>query len=228
MNACLKFYLSFNGGGPRGGYLSVLLTIFIFTMMLVQSNPSAAEETVTLRPAPGMFLVASPKMRDPRFKQSVILLVEHSSEGSLGFIVNRRTDMTVIDAFPELEQQMELEHALYFGGPVQPSRIMFVYSDSGHITEHKVINGVYWGSNYDNLKEILNRKGEDALRIFFGYAGWGPGQLEFELSLGDWQVLPASVDHIFSTDSKQLWYLLNRKKSGVITRRPNIRLNPVL
>ena len=196
--------------------------------MVVQSNPTKAEESTALTPAPGMFLVATPKMRDPRFKQSVILLVEHSSEGSLGFIVNRRTDMTVIDAFPELEKQMGLDHALYFGGPVQPSRIMFVYSDSNHITEHKVLNGVYWGSSYDNLKEILNRKGEDALRIFFGYAGWGPGQLEFELSLGDWQVLPASADHIFSEDSKQLWHLLNRKKTGVITQRPDISLNPVL
>ncbi len=136
--------------------------------------------------------------------------------------------MTVTDAFPELEQQMELEHALYFGGPVQPSRIMFVYSEPNQIAEHKVINGVYWGTNYDNLKEILNRKGEDALRIFFGYAGWGPGQLEFELSLGDWQVFPASADHIFSEDSKRLWHLLNQKKSGVITQRSYIRLSPYL
>ena len=228
MNACLKFYLSFNNGSLKRSGLIVLLAIFLVAAVLVQSNPAAAEQDTVARPAPGMFLVAAPKMRDPRFKQSVILLVEHSSEGSLGFIVNRRTDMTVTDAFPELDQQMELKHTLYFGGPVQPSRIMFVYSDTDQIEDQKVINGVYWGTSFDNLKDILNRKGEDALRIFFGYAGWGPGQLEFELSLGDWQVFPASSDYIFSKDTKHLWHLLNRKKTGVITRRLDTQLRPYL
>ena len=227
MYACLKFYLSFNNDCCKGSGLFVLLTTLLFATMLSQPNPAVAEQNAATEPAPGMFLVAAPKMRDPRFKRSVILLVEHSSEGSLGLIVNRRTDMTVTDAFPEL-QQMELEHALYFGGPVQPSRIMFVYTDVNQIAEQEVINGVYWGTSYDSLKDILSKKGEDAVRVFFGYAGWGPGQLEFELSLGDWQLFPASSDHIFSKDTKQLWHLLNRKKSGVITLRPDTKLGPYL
>ena len=228
MNACPKFYLSFNDGSLKINDLFVLLTIFLVATGLIHSYPAAAEQDTVSRPASGMFLVAAPKMRDPRFKQSVILLVEHSSEGSLGFIVNRRTDMTVADAFPELDQQMELKHALYFGGPVQPSRIMFVYSGTDQIEDQKVISGVYWGTSFDNLKDILNRKGEDSLRIFFGYAGWGPGQLEFELSLGDWQVFPASSDYIFSKDTEHLWHLLNRKKTGVITQRLDFQLSPYL
>lgn len=228
MNARLKFYLSFNDGSLKRNGLFILLAIFLLASGLVHSYPVVAEQDTASRPAPGMFLVAAPKMRDPRFKQSVILLVEHSSEGSLGFIVNRRTDMTVTDAFPDLDQQMELRHALYFGGPVQPSRIMFVYSDTDQIEDQKVINGVYWGTSFDNLKDILNRKGEDSLRIFFGYAGWGPGQLEFELSLGDWQVFPASSDYIFSKDTEHLWHLLNRKKTGVITQHLDFQLSPYL
>ena len=223
MSACPKFYSSLDVSTFKNRGLAVLLTILLVGAS-VRSSPIAAEQDVVSTPAPGMFLVASPKMRDPRFKQTVILLVEHSAEGSLGFIVNRRTDMTVADAFPELDQHRQLEHALYFGGPVQPSRIMYVYSDTDQITEQKVISGVYWGANYEDLKGILNEKNEDTLRIFFGYAGWGPGQLEFELSLGDWQLLPASSDHIFSKDSKHLWHLLNRKKDGVIAQHLSARL----
>lgn len=136
--------------------------------------------------------------------------------------------MTVADAFPELDQQQVLAHALYFGGPVQPSRIMYVYSDTDQFTEQKIISGVYWGTSYENLKGILGTKSEDTLRIFFGYAGWGPGQLQFELSLGDWELFPASTDHIFSKDSNHLWHLLNRKKNGVITRRSNTSVGPYL
>ena len=227
MSASPKFYSSFYAGDRKVTGLIVLLTILLVGGV-TKSSTVVADQNVASSPAPGMFLVAAPKMRDPRFKQTVILLVEHSAEGSLGFIVNKRTDMTVADAFPELDEPKELEHALYFGGPVQPSRIMYVYSDTGELTEQKVISGVYWGANYEDLKDILNRKNADTLRIFFGYAGWGPGQLEFELSLGDWQLLPASPDHIFSKDSKQLWHLLNRKKPGVIAQRLNVHLSPFL
>lgn len=228
MSACPKFYPSLNNDNLKNTGPFILLSTVLLVFLLAKSNPVLAEQDVASSPAPGMFLVAAPKMRDPRFKQSVILLVEHSAEGSLGFIVNRRTDMTVSDAFPELDQHAELEHALYFGGPVQPSRITYVYSDADQIPEQKIINGVYWGTSYESLKDILNRKDRDTLRIFFGYAGWGPGQLEFELSLGDWQLFPASTDHIFSKNSKHLWHLLNRKRTGVITRRSNIHLRSYL
>lgn len=163
-----------------------------------------------------MFLIAAPKMRDPRFQQTVILLVEHSKDGARGLIINKKTRITVAEAFPELELE-NLTHDLYFGGPVQPSRIMYVYSDADKSAEHRIISGVYWGSDHEELKDFLDNKNEDSLRVFFGYSGWGPGQLEFELSLDDWQLIPAGMDHIFSKDTDNLWRLLNRKKPGVIT-----------
>ena len=177
---------------------------------------SHATDKAKLLPATGMLLVAAPKMRDPRFQQSVILLVEHSADGALGFIINKKTQVTVAEALPELNLQ-GLTHTLYFGGPVQPARIMYVYSDSDESAAQQVIRDVYWGSDYEHLKSFLRSKDERTLRVFFGYAGWGPGQLEFELSLDDWQVTPASIEHIFSSDSENLWRLLNRKNPGVIT-----------
>ena len=225
MNIRPRFYPSLTGG--KKGHLCAA---WAFVLLVTMLNPgsSQAEGSLEFAPAVGMFLIAAPKMRDPRFQQSVILLVEHSEEGSLGFIVNRRTEMTVADAFPELDLD-DLAHSLYFGGPVQPSRIMYVYSDSDLSAEQKVMRGVYWGADYEDLKDILRKKDENALRIFFGYSGWGPGQLEFELSLDDWQLLPASTDHIFSPDSENLWRILNRKKPGVITEIfPTILIQPYM
>ena len=92
---------------------------------------------------------------------------------------------------------------------------MYVYADSEDSGD-EILDGVYWGAGFDRLKKLVAAKDPDSLRVFFGYAGWGPGQLEFELSLDDWNLLPASRDHIFSEDTEQLWHLLNRKKPGVI------------
>lgn len=216
MNMRPGFYLSFIGRDYKNTGVSVLIAL-AFTTTVAKPGLSEAERDLEFTPAVGMFLVAAPKMRDSRFRQTVILLVEHSAEGSLGFIINKRTEMTVTDAFPDLGLE-ELTHVLYFGGPVQPSRIMYVYSGTDQSAQQRIIHGVYWGASYDDLKGIVSRKDENALRIFFGYAGWGPSQLEFELSLDDWQLVPASTDHIFSPDSKNLWHLLNRQKPGVITK----------
>lgn len=221
-----RFYPTFISGHCQKTVPALIATVLVLTM--VKPALSQAEGDAELAPTAGMFLVAAPKMRDPRFRQTVILLAEHSAEGSLGFIINKRTKMTIADVLPELELDV-LTHALYFGGPVQPSRIMYVYSDSDHPGEQGLIRGVYWGADYDDLKGILSRKDENALRVFFGYAGWGPGQLEFEISLHDWQLIPASADHIFSQDSENLWYLLNREKPGVITKRFSVdTLNPYM
>lgn len=195
-----------------------MLALVILALLPMTGAPdsSKAVDAMEFVPAPGMFLVAAPEMRDPRFQQSVVLLVEHSAQGALGFIINKKTEITVTEALPELDIQ-GLAHALYFGGPVQPAQIMYVYSDSEKSAGQRVISGVYWGSDYEILKDFLQNRDQSTLRVFFGYAGWGPGQLEFEVSLDDWQVIPAQPEYIFSEDSENLWRLLNRKKPGVVT-----------
>lgn len=223
----IRFYPSLISDNYRYNPLSAAW-LFVLLVAVLTSGPSQAQGGLEFTPAVGMFLVAAPKMRDPRFQQTVILLVEHSEEGSLGFIINKKTEMTVADALPDLNLD-SLAHSLYFGGPVQPSRIMYVYSDPDRSNQQKVIRGVYWGADYEDLKEILRKKDENALRIFFGYSGWGPGQLEFELSLDDWQLLPASTDHIFSPDTENLWRLLNRRKPGIVTEIfPTILMQPYM
>lgn len=196
--------------------LAALATIGFLLLLTVPVQASADHET--LSPQAGMFLVAAPGMRDPRFRRTVVLLVEHSSDGALGLIINRKTDLPVADAFPEFEQQQDTRHVLFFGGPVEPATVMYLVSDGAKEAGKEVIAGVRRGVDYDNLGLLLRSRNEDSLRIFFGYSGWGPGQLEFELSLDDWQLVPARREHIFSPDSQHLWHLLNRQTPGVIAR----------
>ncbi len=168
-------------------------------------------------PEAGLFLVAAPGMRDPRFSRSVVLLVQHSAEGAMGLIVNRRSKVPVSLALSELDPETAGKHDLYFGGPVEPGRVMYVHKGEMVAPDIGIIDQVNWGADYERLKKLVNVHHPDSLRIFFGYAGWGPGQLEFELSLGDWQLVPARAEHIFSEHPADLWKLLNNFKRGLIT-----------
>ena len=193
-----------------------LLVVLAIATFMVTLTPARAQNDH--EPGIGMLLIAAPKMRDPRFQQTVVLLAEHSREGTLGMILNRKTDLSVGTALPELEQLARAGHVMFFGGPVQPERVMYVYTDNETGADDKIMDGIYWGAGYDRLKRLVAAKDPDSLRIFFGYAGWGPGQLEFELSLDDWNLLPASPDHIFTEETERLWDLLNQKKPGVVVR----------
>ena len=204
------------------------LTIVSLVFLILGHGLAGAGQKGSQRLAAGMFLVAAPEMRDPRFSRTVILLVQHSAEGSMGLIINKRSDVAVTYALPELESTGDSNHVLYFGGPVQPARIMYVYTGEPGEPDQKILENVHWGASYQRLQDLANNLDRGSLRIFFGYAGWGPGQLEFELSLNDWQLEPASPDHVFSSDTKNMWRLLNGAGAGVITRSLDSGTQPYL
>lgn len=191
------------------------------------TGKAANDNELSLLPAPGLLLVAAPRMRDPRFKQTVVLLVEHSEDGSLGVIINRKTDLTIKQAFPELGS-LGADHALFFGGPVGLSRLSYAFAGSNRADGREVIDGVHWGADSSLLGDLLREQDAPSLRVFMGYAGWGPGQLQFELSLQDWQLLAASAKDIFTDDPGNLWHLLNGTRNGVVVQRGRSRLRPSL
>lgn len=199
---------------------TISLTIICLALLLGPTvTPSTGQELMR-RPTAGMFLVATPGMSDPRFSRSVILLVQHSADGAMGLIVNRRSEVPVSEALSELEPKAASQHHLYFGGPVEPGRIIYVHAGSNVTPDIGVIDGVNWGADYERLKKLVVGVEPDSLRVFFGYAGWGPGQLEFELSRDDWRLVPARAEQIFSDEPGNLWNSLNQVKRGLITRRP--------
>ena len=155
------------------------------------------------RPQAGTFLIAARSMLDPNFAQTVVLLIDYDSEGAFGLIVDRPTRHTLAELWPEISG---LEaHPVYYGGPVFPNRLLFLLrSDDAPEGMRLVIPGVYLGSDELALKRII-AGGEGEFRVYAGYSGWAPGQLDNEMARGDWHLLPAERRFIFDPQPADVW-----------------------
>lgn len=156
--------------------------------------------------APG-FLIATPQLNDSNFHQAVVLMVEHTDEGSMGLVINRTAPLT----FRELGKSQELEVAasrrddpLFHGGPVEPYR-GFVLHDSDRVDEkNEILPGLYLSVTSDALTPLL--KDADAhVRFCLGYAGWGAGQIEFEMKQGSWLFTEANRDTVLQAEPRKVW-----------------------
>lgn len=156
--------------------------------------------------APG-FLIAMPQLGDPNFHKAVILMIEHGEGGAMGLVVNRTAQLTLADVGKGQELTVGRIRGLqsvFVGGPVEPQR-GFVLHDSEAIDErHEVLPGLFLSVTLDALGPLL---AEDASRMRFclGYAGWGPRQLDEELSQGSWLFTEASADPVLEGDPDTLW-----------------------
>lgn len=163
----------------------------------------------------GSFLVASPSLIDPNFRRAVVLVVEHTKEGSFGLVLNRPGKVKVEQLWAAIsEAPCASDARAYVGGPVQPSAVFVLHSCADLADSvDPVVPGVYLGSDVTLLSELLRREGElrqqgeerEIFRVFCGYSGWGEGQLDGELETGSWLVQPASSAVIFNTPPERLW-----------------------
>jgi putative transcriptional regulator len=155
----------------------------------------------------GVFLVAAPSLRDPNFRQSVVLLCEHGPEGALGVVVNRPTAMSISEALPQVPILEGSSHVLYAGGPVQTNQVMLLYrGDQLPENSHHVFDGVCLGGDMNMVERILTAAGTtESFRAYIGYSGWGPGQLENEMKTGSWITLPADPALLFEKDPSRVW-----------------------
>ena len=166
--------------------------------------------TTSQEPGPGMFLVARRALDGSHFGQSVVYLVEHGEEGTLGLIVNRSSDVSLSEALPDLEDRQAATHALYYGGPVGiPMILMLMRSESATRGMAHVAEDVYISSDRRVLEEILEtKKPANEVRFYLGHSGWAVGQLDSELERGSWHVVKADTDAIFSGETVSLWQRL--------------------
>jgi putative transcriptional regulator len=171
----------------------------------MSSTPDSPNESLK-----GQFLVAGKQLRDPNFFRSVVLMVEHSDSGSMGLVVNRPSNVSVARALSGHYELPENDELVYVGGPVEPSAL-FVLHSAGEFEEHHsdVVPGIFVGSSPEVFERVIARVVDDTeellFRIFAGCAGWAPGQLEDELSGGDWHLLPAEACEILPQDPYALW-----------------------
>jgi len=160
--------------------------------------------------ANAVFLVARRGMADPNFAESVVL-VTHSSRGvPLGVIVNRPLDQLLSEVFPDQPRLQGRKEVLYFGGPVARQGLVFlVRSNDPPAGVIRLLKDVFFTADIELIEKLLAReKPLEGLRIFAGYAGWGRGQLQSEVSRGGWHIVPADAELVFRADPSTLWHEL--------------------
>jgi putative transcriptional regulator len=157
-----------------------------------------------------MFLVAKRALDGPHFGQSVVYLVEHGEDGTLGLIVNRSSDISLSEVLPDIKGEQATTHALFYGGPIGlPMILMLVRSESAATEMTHVADNVYISADRRVLDEVLAaKKPASEVRFYIGHSGWAAGQLDFELARGSWHVVAADTDAIFSDETDSLWHRL--------------------
>jgi putative transcriptional regulator len=171
--------------------------------------------------APGRFLVATRKLHGPFFTQSVVLLLEYSKSGAVGLLLNRPTDVPLVELLPELEKLAERKDRVFVGGPVDPKLMVFLIRAAEPPPEaERVVDDVFATGSAEALRQVV-REGAPPSRFhaYVGYAGWAPGQLDWEVERGDWYVSPAEADLIFDDALPDLWRRLVQQHEGVHVRR---------
>ena len=185
----------------RPGALRGLLLVLALAITVTPSSLGA------VIPAKGMFLVADRAMQDPRFRDRVILLVQHDDGGSAGLIVNRSSRLSLSAVLSEHSQLNRYERTLSYGGPVDPETLLALVKvhqtppePADEILENLYLTGVGVLDEWPGLSEEMID-----FRAFTGYTGWAPGQLNLEMQRGDWRVVPADEGRIFSGRNETLW-----------------------
>ena len=177
----------------------------------------------------GQILIAEPLLNDPNFTRSVILLCEHSDEGSVGFVLNQVTGHTLKDLVQDLHSG---DIPIYQGGPVQADTLHMLHRLPGSIHGGmEIATGIHWGGSYDELKELVWTDSCDptGVRLFMGYSGWGPGQLENEIKEGTWLITNATQALLFDTEPHDVWKkaieLLGRRYAYLASMPTDPQLN---
>lgn len=165
--------------------------------------------------ATGSLLVASPQLTDPNFARAVVLVLQHSAEGTIGVVLNRPTNVVPAVVFPELTEGVgNYPGSLFRGGPVAPTRILYVVRGLAAATVNgpEVLDKVFLSIDDASLADMTRlADGTNDLRLYAGHAAWAPDQLEAEIAAGGWQVLPGTADLVFHEDPGNLWTELDER-----------------
>jgi putative transcriptional regulator len=163
----------------------------------------------------GRLLVATPELEDPNFRRTVVVVLEHGPDGALGLVLNRPTDTTLAGALPQWADVGAAPAVVFVGGPVQPeAAIGLARGNAGGEPDG-------FAPLFDELGTVdLDRQpGDvvphvDAVRVYVGYAGWGPGQLDGELEADGWYVVDLERGDLWSSRPGELWRSVLRRQRG--------------
>lgn len=176
----------------------------------------------------GKFLIAEPFLKDPNFKRSVVLICEHSEEGSIGFVINNEFKHTLSEIVPELPSA---NWPLYLGGPVETDSLHFLHNIPSLIGGSKEIaSGVYWSQDFNTIIPLIKEgkiEGKN-IRFYLGYSGWSEGQLEMEIEEKTWIITNGDAAMVFSDNPHQTWKNSLKQMGGYFTIIANSPMGPQL
>jgi putative transcriptional regulator len=168
-------------------------------------------------------LVAAPTLVDPHFRRAVLVMLEHSKDGALGLVLNQPTEIQAADALPDpLSELVPDTELIHLGGPVQPAAVIILAEfDTPERAAGLVIDRIGVVDPDGAIDDLSEHVGE--VRVFSGYAGWAPGQLEAEIEQGAWIDVAAIAQDIFTGTPERLWREVLERKGGtfrLIARMP--------
>ena len=169
----------------------------------------------------GKLLVASRDLGDPNFAKTVILLVHYDEEkGAVGLVINKRTDVPISRVFHDLKEAGSRKDPVYIGGPVELNSVLALLKSAKKPDgADRVFSDVYLISDRDLLTKTLASSAEATVfHTYIGYAGWQTGQLEHEVELGAWHILPADAGTVFHADPDSVWERMIRRTELQIAR----------
>jgi putative transcriptional regulator len=177
----------------------------------------------------GRLLVATPALKDPHFERTVVLLVAHEESGALGVVLNRATEVQIADVLSGWEPIAAQPSVVFEGGPVQPEAAICLARarTEDELDGFSRVDGPVGTVDLSvDPEDMLS--GLDQLRIFAGYAGWGPDQLEQEIEDGAWFVFTALPGDAFVTQPDDLWSMVLRRQGGFIAAVAHFPADPTL
>lgn len=165
----------------------------------------------------GRLLVAAPDLEEPSFSRAVVLVLDHDEDGALGLVLNRASGTTVHETAEAWSELVSDPPVVFGGGPVEPDAIVALGRTEAHA-------GADGGTLLDTHVRLVDLSADPvleglelaSLRLFAGYAGWAPGQLEHEVELGAWFPVEAAAEDVFTADPDGLWHAVLRRQPGAL------------
>lgn len=180
----------------------------------------------TIEPGKGRILVSEPYLADPNFERTIILMCEHSQDGSFGFVLNKPSLAKIGDVMDDLKN---IDAPVYVGGPVQQDTLHFIHQCGDLENAVEISDGIFWGGDFESLLVKLDTRQVEIedVKFFLGYSGWSAGQLDEELKVDSWIVSKqVNKELIFETSHHDMWQKALKAMGGRFSVYSNYPVDP--
>ena len=196
--------------------LGILVLGFLFNFYIsvqAQDSPKNYIKGKFYNSVKNYFLVATQKMTDPRFKNTVIIMLENDEKGAWGLVINKPLGSIPLNTLVYESKDATIKHKelynvkipVYWGGPVNENKILILHSQEYKNETTTNFKNISISSNYNILFEIADNKGPKEYLVIIGISSWGEGQLEGEMEREGWNLSEINLDLIFEMDHTEKW-----------------------